>query len=242
MANIKLNLNEFNTYLQNNKIDFSAEQAKFDTIFKECNTITPDDGELKDDEMKNFLGKISGNLASVINKYINGNQTNEIQQVAPWRNEAEQKEYNEILQEAVKTIEDNQELLGLSDEEIEYIKNGKIESIEQGSARYDKGDDQLKFNINDLNKPDKGNFIKVLIHEATHASIKSCNNTKDEERKCETRAIQGVLKLYKAGEIDNFPIINKMLSELEDENSLNQFIEDWLVKCGYGDYPESPAL
>ena len=49
MANIKLNLNEFNTYLQNNKIDFSAEQAKFDTIFKECNTITPDDGELKDD-------------------------------------------------------------------------------------------------------------------------------------------------------------------------------------------------
>ena len=87
MANIKLNLNEFNTYLQNNKIDFSAEQAKFDTIFKECNTITPDDGELKDGEMK-----------------------------------------------------------------------------------------------------------------------------------------------------------KKMLSELEDENSLNQFIEDWLVKCGYGDYPESPAL
>lgn len=83
------------------------------------------------------------------------------------------------MQEAIKTIEDNQELLGLSDEEIEYIKNGKIESIEQGSARYDKGDDQLKFNINDLNKPNKGNFIKVLIHEVTHASIKSGNNTKD---------------------------------------------------------------
>ena len=97
MANIKLNLNEFNDYLQKNKIDFSAEQANFDTIFKECNTITPDDGELKDDEMKIFLGKISGSLASVINKYINGNQTNAIQQVAPWRNEAEQREYNEIL-------------------------------------------------------------------------------------------------------------------------------------------------
>ena len=90
-----------------------------------------------------------------------------------------------------------------------------------------------------MNKPDKGNFIKVLIHEATHASIKSGNNTKDEERKCETRAIQGALKLYKAGEIDNFPIINKRLSELEDENTLNQFIEEWLTKCGYGDYPES---
>ena len=37
-------------------------------------------------------------FANIINKYINGNQTNEIPQVAPWRNEAEKKEYNEILQ------------------------------------------------------------------------------------------------------------------------------------------------
>ena len=85
-----------------------------------------------------------------------------------------------------------------------------------------------------------GSLLKVLIHEATHATIKSNHNSKSEERKCETRALTKASELFKTGKIKDFEIINGSniyISQLDKEDDVKEFIDKWL-NLGYSDLPE----
>ncbi|MCM1338498.1 MAG: LysM peptidoglycan-binding domain-containing protein [Muribaculaceae bacterium] len=127
--------------------------------------------------------------------------------------------------------------LGLTDEEVTYIQNAVCESIPYGAARCDKDSKAIKFNYNGWQSFDSGNFAKVMIHEITHMSINK-NNSVEQERQCETRALKCALQLLEKGAIEDFSLPNKngapvKLSELKDEAKLTAFVEQWLTDSDY---------
>lgn len=166
---------------------------------------------------------------------------NGVHAVETFRNEEQQAEYTKALNDAKVILLDpnNIKELGLSDEEVELIRKIDIESIDFGAARYDSSAKTLLFNINDRNVPNESEFVKVIIHELTHATRGNLNgNSQEEERTCETRAIKSALKLIQSGKMKSFMLPNGTLppidiSTLITDNMIDNYVNNWLVQQGY---------
>lgn len=252
VANIKLNLNIIEQFINKNNLSEKISQSEIKNIFEEANQFLEDGTKGKDEYLTNnevptfqrllrekcsSLSKYYGRLLGSIQVNDNGN----INLVECNKTQAEIEQYKNNLKEAKDIIEKNSEQLGLTEEELNYIKNASTVVESYGSARYDKESDELLFNLNDgISVPDIGSIVKVLIHEATHASIKSQRDSKKEERQCETRALNLAYQLYKEGKINNFEIMQNSridIKSLDNQKKINSFVEMWL-NMSYKDYPE----
>ena len=269
MANIKIDLAQFDAYLRNNNAQLSDNDvAQINSIFNQCDTVGENgeqgaDGKLTGDEVPAFqklvMGKLSNiyyHLSDFINNLINPNgvqnqsisqpQMPKIQQVECHRTQQEQEEYKIKFEQARNMLinKDNAKKLGLSQEEINYIKKIDFESISQGPARYDRIKDRVFFNINDQNPPEVGGFIKLIMHEVTHGVLKNTNYTQAQELACETRGIAIAKKLYddmndKEKENFNFRIYQNeegkiiSMSDLKDSSDINNYLNNWIKNYSY---------
>ena len=262
MAEIKINLASFNSYLKDNNVNLSENDvAQLNSIFTQCDTINENgeqepDGKLTGDEVPTFqrlvmekLSNIANYVMDFINSLANPNdvknqsiqqpQMPQIQQVECHRTQKEQEEYIAKFEEARSILINNAETLGLSQEEINYINKIEFESISQGPARYDREKDQVFFNINDKNPPEVGGFVKIIMHEITHGVLKNTNYTQAQELACETRGITVAKKLYDSLEGNdkekfNFHIYqNLSMTDLKDDNDVNNYLNNWIKNYSY---------
>lgn len=157
-----------------------------------------------------------------------------------WRNEEQQKEYKDTLEKAKQLLAKYADELGLTEEEKLWIKNTDTESISYGSARADREGHVIKFNLNDIFTPNKALYIKVLMHEITHQTINR-PNSQAQEKACERRGIEIARKLYNSGLVDDFTVCGiyhpVKLSEVNDDEKMEAFINDWCNAC-YSHLPE----
>lgn len=188
-----------------------------------------------------------GNLIGYIQHYDEGDMAfdannnrlpNGVFAVKTYRNEQQQTEYKQALDNAKSILKTNAENLGLSAKELELIDNIQIESINYGAARFDRDRGVLLFNINDENASNKSDFVKIIIHELTHATQGNTEgkNSQAEESMCETRAIKSAVKLIQQNVIDDFeipanPPIN--ISSLSTDEQIDLYVKAWLEMCGY---------
>lgn len=267
MANVSFNLTSFNNFLKESKINLSeTDLSGLNTIFSECDTVSElgekrPDGKLTGDEMREFFSKLNGNLRTLVDKYListNEESANNVAQGADNKQDrrgiqlkpvmcekapAEQKKFNEMLENAKNILLENKDKLGLTDEEIKYISSATTESVNYGAARYDNRNDNVRFNLNGQT-PSESNMIKILLHEVNHAVLKS-PNSQAQERECESKAIKRAYILYQQGAIDDAAIYQSRtdgklynISDFKDDESLNTFIELWLDESGYRGLPE----
>ena len=167
------------------------------------------------------------------------------------RTVAEQEQFEKMLNNAKAILRKNKDKLGLTGQEMKYIESATTESVNYGAARYDDSTnpDVIRCNLNvpkGMPIPDEGSIIKVLLHEVNHAVRKSKHNSQAEERECETKAIQRSYILYQSGDINNDIAIYQSrkdgkifnLSDFDNKNALDDFINLWLDECGYRGLPE----
>ena len=262
MAEIKIDLASFNSYLKDNNVNLSDNDiAQINSIFRQCNTINENgeqgaDGKLTGDEVPTFqrlimekLSNIANYLRNFIDSLANPNdiknqsaqqsQMPQIQQVMCHRTQKEQEEYIARFEEARSILINNADALGLSQEEINYINKIEFESISQGPARYDREKDQVFFNINDQNPPEVGGFVKIIMHEITHGVLKNTYYTQAQELACETRGITIAKKIYDSLEGNdkekfNFHIYqNLSMTDLKDDNDVNNYLNNWIKNYSY---------
>ena len=259
MANIQFDINSFNNYLSANNIKVSnSELSQLNSIFSQCDTLSENgeqkpDGKLTGDEVPSFQRMVAENLSKISN-YVRGfidslagvkpintqqkAQMPEIQEVECHRTNEELKIYNQKLEEAKNVLIENAEKLGLSKQELSYIKTITTESITNGPARYDRSSDRVTFNINDQNPPHVGSFVKIIMHEITHGIKKNERYTQAQELACEQRGIEIARKLYDENMIDNFPIWGDQngIVDIEDLNSsekTNDYLNRWIKNYDY---------
>ena len=263
MANIQFDINSFNNYLSANNIKVSnSELSQLNSIFSQCDTLSENgeqkpDGKLTGDEVPTFQRLVAENLSKISN-YVSGfidslagvkaqnsqntQQTPRIQQVKCLKSEEELKLYEQKLNEAMDILINNADQLGLSEQEMSYIKNIGTESIDFGAARHDPSSDRVLFNINDNNPPDVGNFVKIIMHEVTHGIKQKESHTQAQELDCEQRGIDIARKLYEQGLIDNFIIFGDEncyadIESLDTNKKTEKFLNYW-VKTYYGKLEE----
>ena len=157
------------------------------------------------------------------------------------KTEKEVELYKENLNKAKSILNENYERFGLTEEENNYIQNTSAVVESKDCARYDRDSDSILFNLNEGKSiPSVGSFVKVLIHEATHTTLnKVKDDTKEDERQCESRALQISYQLYKEDKIDNFELMQnygKHVKDLEDTNEIDKYIDIWLEN-GYKNHP-----
>ena len=76
MANISFDLAGFNNFIRESKINLSeTDLSGLNTIFSECDTVSEAgekraDGKLTGDEMREFFSKLTGNLKTLVDKYL----------------------------------------------------------------------------------------------------------------------------------------------------------------------------
>ena len=76
MANISFDLAGFNNFIREAKINLSeTDLSGLNTIFSECDTVSEAgekraDGKLTGDEMREFFSKLTGNLKTLVDKYL----------------------------------------------------------------------------------------------------------------------------------------------------------------------------
>lgn len=239
----------FTTYFSENNSQISkSDMEKLNSIFTECDA----DGNevLENDEVPNFQKAVVqklGHIWNYVKAFIDGIagepvqqvQGPQIQNVECHRNEEQQKDYKAKLAEAKNILENNAEKLGLTETELEYLKNfdmeKDLESITDGPARHDRDSDKVIFNINDRNEPNVGNFVKILIHEITHGVRKEEEHTKSQERACESRGTEVARKAYEMGLIDDFVVWGDekamyKISDLDSEGK-QTYLNHWINKC-----------
>ena len=268
MAEIKFNKAQINNYLEQNKIQLGVQdRATINSIFDECDVEneqgqSESDGMLSRDEVCCFMNKVTTELRDLAQHFINfingiannEQETNqpqglqdmqglpqnrEIREVECKLNEQERATYKQNLQKAKDICNQNKELLGLTDEELAFINNADIVSEAYGAARFDRATNSLLFNYNTEGDYSSGTLFKVLIHEATHATVKSQYNSQEEERQCETRALTMAYELFKQGKIDDFKITkNICISQLNSDGKISQFVEQWLQNDCYKNLPK----
>ncbi len=268
MANISFDLAGFNNFIREAKINLSeTDLSGLNTIFSESDTVSEAgekraDGKLTGDEMREFFSKLTGNLKTLVDKYListneeyakeaaasgaNSKQDRRGIQLKPVMCEktpAEQKKFQETLENAKNILLANKDKLGLTDGELEYIKSATTESVNMGAARYDNRNDDVRFNLNGQ-IPSMGNMIKVLLHEVNHA-VRKTYNSQSQERECESKAIKRAYILYEQGAIEDAAIYQSRkdgkvfnISDFKNEESVNTFVELWLDESGYRGLPE----
>lgn len=270
MAEIKFNKIQVNNFFEQNNIQLNErDKSVINSIFDECDVEDEQgqkgsDGRLSRGEVKQFIDKINatfGQIAQNFINYINGlagegqelnqvptqqmmqgpQQNREIKEVECKLSEEEKAIYDQNLQAAKDICNKNKEQLGLTEEEMAFINNSVVKSEAFGAARFDSSRNGLVFNYNNDGDNSTGSLLKVLIHEATHASIRSEHNSKGEERQCETRALTKASELYKQGKLNDFEIMKGSgikLSQLDTSDKISDFVEEWLRR-GYNDLPEN---
>lgn len=263
MANIQFDIKSFNKYLSANNIIVSdIDLAKLNSIFSLCDVFTENgehrpDGKLTGDELPTFqsmIAKKMGNVSNYVRNFIdslaefnpqnsqNKQQSPRIQQVECHRTGEECTIYNQNLDKAKNILINNANSLGLSEQEVSYIKNISTESIDYGAARYDKDSDRVIFNINDKNQPNVANFVKIIMHEVTHGIRKNEPHKQTQEVACERRGIEIARKLYDKGVIDNFIIYGDAnlyadIESLDTTDKTEDFLNYW-VKTRYSKLEE----
>ena len=172
-----------------------------------------------------------------------------------------------FVEKAKQILINNKENFGLTQKEIDYINSIDYESIKYGSARWDKQAGRIHINYNDQNvieafnntnpniplKPDVGYFVKLLLHEVKHADLNTNQNTQNEEKACEGRALRFAYQLYANADDKDKQKYNMllpdsrnkehrciMLSDLGDgtkidETKLQEYLCQWLIDCGYSE-------
>lgn len=259
MANIQFDINSFKSYLSANKIKVSNNDlTQLNSIFSQCDTISENgeqspDGKLTGDEVPTFQKMVAENLSKMSNhlrgfidslsgvKSIDTQQKAqmpEIREVECRRTNEELKDYNNKLAEAKNILIENAEKLGLSEEELSYIKTITTESITYGPARYDRNSDSVIFNTNDQNPPDVGNFVKIIMHEITHGIKKNESYTQVQELACEQRGIEVARKLYDEDKISNFTIWGDRngffdIESLSSSEKTNDYLNRWIKDYAY---------
>ena len=259
MANIQFDINSFNNYLSANNIKVSNDDlTQLNSIFSQCDTLSENgeqkpDGKLTGDEVPTFQKMVAENLAKISN-YVRGfidslagsktqnsqntQQAPQIQPVKCHRSAEELKFYEQKLNEAKDILINNAKNLGLTDQEVSYIKNIGTESITNGPARYDRDLDKVFFNTNDLNQPDTGSFVKIIMHEITHGLKRNEKYTQSQELACEQRGVDIARKLYDQGVIDNFTIWGDKnglidIASLNSTKKTNDYLKRWIVNYNY---------
>lgn len=193
------------------------------------------------EKLSNIANYLRGYIDNLANKNQSAQQPQmpQIQQVECHRTQKEQEEYRAKFEKAKNILINNAEKLGLSDEEINYINKIDFESISQGAARYDKEKDQVFFNMNDQNPAEIGGFVKIIMHEITHGVLKNTNYTQAQELACETRGITIAKKIYdnlNDEEKRNFDFHiyqNISMSDLKDDNDVNNYLNSWIKNYSY---------
>ena len=243
MNSFKLNLNVIQQFIFANKLTEQVSYSEIKNIFDESNQYL-ENGEKGRDEyltgnevptfhrlLKEKSSKFYGYIGRLMNS-ITVDENNETSLVKCNKTEEQRKMYEDNLNKAKEIIEQNQSFLELSDEEVNYMKNAVLVSEKNGSARYDMESNAILFNLNDgISVPDTSSLVKVLLHEVTHAMIKSGKPTDEEESVCEKRALTLAYKLYKNGKINDFKIINglnKSLSDLDKPEKIDNFVSRWI--------------
>ena len=253
MANVQFNLESLKSYLKTNNIQISQEETeKINSIFDECDTINERgeniaDGKLTNDEVPKFIKLVSEKLSGFSN-HLNGfidklagvkNSAENLQQVRCRRTEADLELYKKNADKAKEILLKNAESLGLSDEEVKYIKSIDYESIGKGAARYDKEADKIWLNTNDKNPTyNVFGFIKLIMHEVTHGVLRNTEYNNQQEIACEKRALEVTKKLYdnlsdKEKKENDFSIFGNetrffRMSDMKDEDSINEYIDYWI--------------
>lgn len=245
---MEIKLSDITTYFADGKTTLTNNEVKIlNSIFDKCDVDGND--VLENDEVPNFqqvASKELGKAWNVIKSFIDGlagteppqqksSSAPQVQEVPCQLTPEEQRAFDKALQDAKDIITRNQEKLGLTNLEVEYIQNATTESINIGMARVD--NNSLKFNYNcEISKLADSNLMtKFLIHEATHASIRAQNgdtgNSKTEERICETRALNCAVQLLNDNQIDDCLVTPEgmKLSDLKNNpENLNNFVAEWL--------------
>ena len=243
MNNIKLNLNIIQQFISANNLAEQVSYNEIKNIFDESNQYLENEEKGKDeyltgDEVPTFqrlvkekCSKFYGYIGRLMNS-MTVNENNEPSLVKCNKTEEQRKMYEDNLNKAKEIIEQNQSILELSDEEVNYIKNAVLVVEKDGSARFDMESNVILFNLNDgISVPDESSLVKVLLHEVTHATIKSGKPTDEEESVCEKRALTLAYKLYKDGKINDFKIINGLkisLSDLDEPAKTDNFVRGWI--------------
>ena len=259
MANIQFDINSFNNYLSANNIKVSNDDlSQLNSIFSKCDILSEDgsqqpDGKLTGDEVPTFQRMLAEKLSSISNYVRNfidslagvksvdtqqKTQIPEIREVECHRTNEELKIYNQKLEEAKNVLIENAEKLGLSEQELSYIKTITTESITNGPARYDRNSDRVIFNTNDKNPPDVGSFVKLIMHEITHGIKKNEKYTQAQELVCEQRGVEVARKLYDENLIDNFPIWCDQnglidIESLSSSEKTNDYLNRWIKNYNY---------
>lgn len=139
----------------------------------------------------------------------------------------------QAVQEAVKTINENFETLGLPEEAKTYLSNIEYADEPFGTARADISNGKIIVNTANTSA-NPADMAKVLIHESLHCVNKSPFSSREEEFNCEKQAIQSVAKLIKSGALEDCQIYNHSMSALgSDEAVLDKALTGWLDAGGY---------
>lgn len=139
----------------------------------------------------------------------------------------------QATQDAVKTIMDNFDSLGLPEEAKNYLANIEYSREPFGAARADIQNGKIIVNTANA-EANTTDMVKVLIHESLHCVNKSAFSSREEEFNCEKQAIQITSKLINDGKLDDFQIYNHSMKELgSNERLLDSSLQGWLDSGGY---------
>ena len=250
---INVNKTDLIKYIKTSAQQNSNELSLVNSIFDEYDKYDErgqekPDGQLTNDEFKNFMQKADNALKSLVDKFLKATnaeyaekakqnsalQPTQQPQVCPTecsRTKEEQKEYIKTLQTAKSILITNKDTLELSEEEVKYIESIGIESITQGPGRYDRIKNRVFFNINDQNPPNVGNFVKIIMHEVTHAVKRKEPHTQAQELACENRGLEVASALH--DQYDNFVIYGTKtqywnLSDVLNPNNREEYLNEWI--------------
>lgn len=265
-SNRNVTPNQGNNYLVHPKavIEFSKDCWK--RIVSLVNNALHKNIEVEDNNTQSSAS-ISESETPVANKNPDLEEVDLASKVGDEKVEEYKRYCQELVENAKQILIDKQKDFGLTQNEIDYINSIDYESIKYGSARWDKQAKRIHINYNDQNlieafnntnpniplKPDVGYFVKLILHEVKHADLNTNQNTQNEERACEGRALKSAYRLFaNADNIDKqkYNMLlpdsrNKahrciMLSDLGDgteidETKLQEYLNQWLIDCGYSE-------
>jgi len=228
----------------------ATEESQINSIFDECDTEIGmqgqkgQDGKLNSNEAIKFLNTVGANLKHLfqnVHEFFVGFAKSRGAELPKANVLSPQQGINpsECLEDAKAIIEQNWQVLGLTEKELEFIKAAKIYYNDFGSAEA-KGGELL---VNE-NSPvqSKEQLIKKLIHEASHYSKSTLLDTWEEEYEVEKRALELTAKLIEKDKNDNIIPYGEygvdILELAKDEKLMHEKLMQWL-NIAYKNMPES---
>ena len=117
---------------------------------------------------------------------------------------------------------------------------------EYGAAQAHAESGQIEMNLNQIYYSESdAEIMKIIIHEALHCAYNTrTGNTREEERLCESQAIQITAELVENEKskpntkFTNFSMYGRNIEEFNDKNKLDSTIEMW-INAGYSNRTEN---